>query len=330
MTVGMAKPERKTYRARMEFKEDGEPGTFSAVFSTLNVIDHDRDVTLPGAFEENAPAPIAAWNHDWNELPVGRGEIHETESVGHPKVTEARMDGRFFLDTLAGKEHYLTVKALGELQEWSYSFDILEHEYGKMDDQDVRFLKHLKVHEVSPVMLGAGIDTRTLDIKGAKPYPNEHACRLREPGDFQADSFRRMSREHDGKIYGVIMGRLKEETTLTEQAYRYPIAGWSASQAKSHCQDHDGRFEAAAEKRQRILREYLEEFGAQTDSPNGSGGDGGEIEGEAAKRHERTAGDGKSREKPAKQKWPSARESTAVRIAIDMIAYDLQASEEGA
>lgn len=299
--------ERKTYRARMEFKEDGEPGTVSAVFSTLNVIDHDHDVTLPGAFEENAPVRIAAWNHGWNELPVGRGEIHETES-------EARMDGRFFLDTLAGKEHYLTVKALGELQEWSYSFDILEHEYGKMDDQDVRFLKHLKVHEVSPVMLGAGIDTRTLDIKGAKPYPNEHACRLREPGDFQPDSFRRVSREHEGKTYGVIMGRLTGETTMTEQAYRYPTAGWSESQAKSHCKNHDGRFEAAAEKRARVLREYLEEFSGDLSN--------GEIEDEAAKRHERTAGNGKSREKPV--------EIIATRILLDMIEYGIQASQEGA
>jgi len=299
----------------MRFKEDGEPGEFSAVFITFNVVDHDQDVTLPGAFEEGAPVRIASWSHSWGQLPVGRGIIHQTE-------TEARVDGRFFLDTDTGKEHYQTVKNLGDLQEWSYSFDILASEYGKQGGQRVQFLQRLEVHEVSPVMLGAGIDTRTLDIKGMKPYPNEHACRLRDPGDFQADSFRRMTREHDDKTYAVIMGRLMGETTMTEQAYRYPTAGWSASQAKSHCEDHDGRFEAAAEKRQRILREYLEEFGAQTDSPNGSDGDGGEIEGEAAKRHEKTAGDGKSREKPG--------ESTTGRIAIDMIEYDLEASEEGA
>ena len=151
--------ERKVYHGAMAFKDDGQPGEFSAVFSTFDVIDHDRDVTLPGAFEENAPVRIAAWGHGWDQLPVGRGEIHAVE-------TEAKVDGRFFLDTAAGKEHYLTVRALGDLQEWSFSYDILEHEYGKRDGQDVRFLKRLKVHEVSPVMLGAGIDTRTLDIKG--------------------------------------------------------------------------------------------------------------------------------------------------------------------
>jgi len=308
--------ERKTYRAPMRFKEGGQPGEFSAVFSTFNVIDHDRDVTLPGAFEEGAPVRIAAWSHGWSQLPVGRGIIHQTE-------TEARVDGRFFLDTDTGKEHYQTVKNLGDLQEWSYSFDILASEYGKQEGQRVQFLQRLEVHEVSPVMLGAGIDTRTLDIKadrsrhlrGRKPYPNEHACRLRDPGDFQSDSFRRVSREHDDKTYGVIMGRLMGETTMTEQAYRYPTASWSESQAKSHCQDHDGRFEAAEKKRHRVLREYLEEFGEPGD-------DGGEIKDEAAKRHEKTAGDGKSREKPV--------EIIATRILLDMMEYGIQASQEGA
>jgi len=78
------------------------------------------------------------------------------------------------------------------------------------------------------------------------PYPNEHACRLRDPGDFQKGSFRRVTRKHEGKEYAVIMGRLKGETTMTEQAYRYPKEIWTAAQARSHCKDHGGRFEAAA------------------------------------------------------------------------------------
>jgi len=78
------------------------------------------------------------------------------------------------------------------------------------------------------------------------PYPNEHACRLRDPGDFQDGSFRRTSRDHEGKSYDVIMGRLKGETTMTEQAYRYPKDTWDAPEARSHCSDHDGTFEAAA------------------------------------------------------------------------------------
>jgi hypothetical protein len=78
------------------------------------------------------------------------------------------------------------------------------------------------------------------------PYPNEHACRLREPGDFQPDSFRRVSRDHEGKRYDVIVGKLTGETSMTEQAYRYPKTVWTAGAARSHCQDHDGSFEAAS------------------------------------------------------------------------------------
>ena len=72
------------------------------------------------------------------------------------------------------------------------------------------------------------------------PYPNEHACRLRDPGDFQANSFRRESRESDGKRYDVIMGRLKGESSMTEQAYRYPKDIWTEAEARAHCKEHKG------------------------------------------------------------------------------------------
>ncbi len=151
----------KTFTAAMEIKADGKPGEFRAVFSTFNVIDKDGDVTLPGAFKDGAPVRISYWGHRWEDLPVGRGVIHADEK-------QAWVDGQFFLDTLAGKETYTVVKNLGELQEWSYGYDVLNSEPGKLDDQEVRFLKELEVPEVSPVMLGAGIDTRTESIKGGR------------------------------------------------------------------------------------------------------------------------------------------------------------------
>ena len=88
-----------------------------------------------------------------------------------------------------------------------------------------------------------------------KPYPNEHACRLRDPDDFEEDSFKRMTRKHEGKEYSVIAGRLKGEDGLTDQAFRYDKDVWDANEAKSHCADHDGKFEPAAkqEKSGRVL-----------------------------------------------------------------------------
>ena len=86
------------------------------------------------------------------------------------------------------------------------------------------------------------------------PYPNEHACRLREPGRFQSASFRRTSREHNGKQYNVIMGRLEGQDTMTEQAYRYDKDTWNAEQARTHCSGHGGRFEAASSPANDVIR----------------------------------------------------------------------------
>jgi len=163
--------EQKVYKAPMMFDANGEAGQVKAAFATLNVIDMDGDVTLPGAFANGEPVRIAAWQHNWGVLPVGKGTIGEENN-------QAVLNGQFFLDTNAGKEHYLTIKALGDLQEWSYGFDVVDYELGKFNGQDVRFLKKLKVHEVSPVMLGAGIDTQTLYIKGQKTACPTHTTAM--------------------------------------------------------------------------------------------------------------------------------------------------------
>ncbi len=84
------------------------------------------------------------------------------------------------------------------------------------------------------------------DIK--KPYPNEHACRLRDPDEFQDKPWRRTERISDGKRYGIITGRLKGKITGTEQAYRYPINTWTEAQARVHCKDHDGILFESAKK----------------------------------------------------------------------------------
>jgi hypothetical protein len=44
---------------------------------------------------------------------------------------------------------------------------VLESEDGVFDGRNVRVLKRLAVHEVSPVLVGAGVNTRTLATKAA-------------------------------------------------------------------------------------------------------------------------------------------------------------------
>jgi hypothetical protein len=226
--------EQKLFKALMEVKADGEQGLVRAVFATLNVEDSDGDVTLPGAFG-NQKVRLGAWGHAWNELPVGKGVIAE-------EGDKAVFDGGFFLDTDAGREHFHTIKNLAELQEWSYGFKVLESEASEVNGRRVRLLKKLLVHEVSPVMLGAGVDTMTVDIKATKVWEeteNEIRHRMRDPADFQADSFRRITLQQKKPRVFAIVGRLKGETTTTVQSVRFPLDdGWTMAEAKKWMADH--------------------------------------------------------------------------------------------
>lgn len=151
--------------------KDAEKGTVSAVFATLGVVDSHGDVTRPGAFR-NEDVLISAYGHgSWDgKAPVGKGSIKEVGS-------EAIFEGQFFMDTVAGAETFKTVKNTGGLQEWSYGFDILESAFGEVDGQPVQFLDSLKVYEVSPVLVGAGVDTRTLEVKSREKMKFEQHIR---------------------------------------------------------------------------------------------------------------------------------------------------------
>ncbi len=80
-----------------------------------------------------------------------------------------------------------------------------------------------------------------------KPFPNEHACRLNDPGKYS--EIRRGTRKHNGKAYGVLYGKPKEgDGGWEEQAYRYSKDVWEADEARAHCKSHEGSFEAASGK----------------------------------------------------------------------------------
>lgn len=142
--------------------KNADLGEIEAVFSRFDVIDLDGDVTVKGAFTEGAPVVISAYGHmSWEgHLPVGRGTIHE---VGDTAV----LKGQFFLNTTHGRDTWETVKELSdaELQEWSYSLADVVSRNDTVDGRKVRVIEKVRVKEVSPVLLGAGIDTTTLSTK---------------------------------------------------------------------------------------------------------------------------------------------------------------------
>ena len=146
-------------------KGEGEAGLATARFATLNVRDHDGDVTLPGAFGKQTVL-LADWAHDSRSPSIGRADIRE-------EGDQALGDISFNMKMFRGNEAYQSIAMSQELQEWSYAYQILEggaYE-GDFEGQQVRFLKTIKVIHLSPVEQGAGINTATLDIKSFYDQP---------------------------------------------------------------------------------------------------------------------------------------------------------------
>jgi HK97 family phage prohead protease len=153
---------------RFEVK-DADKGLVEAVFCRFNVKDYDGDWIVPEAFEDGADVLISAYGHTtWRgERPVGRGKIRVDKAQG-----VAILDGQFWLETEDGRETFMVVKNAAELQEWSFGFDVLSTGVVTEEMRQAgvwRVITKVQVYEVSPVMVGAGVDTETLSVKGKPP-----------------------------------------------------------------------------------------------------------------------------------------------------------------
>ena len=164
------RPENLSYKnAPIELKEDGDTRYIEAVFSLFETIDSDNDVTKANALRSGYSGnkvPLV-WNHDWSKV-IGRGII-ETDNQ------KAVFKG-YFLNTEAGKEAYETVKAMQDMQQFSYGFQVMQSEKGthidsKGEEVPVRVLQDVKVWEVSPVLVGAQQNSFVQALKsGLEPY----------------------------------------------------------------------------------------------------------------------------------------------------------------
>jgi hypothetical protein len=147
--------------------KDAEKGIVEAVVGRVGVKDLDDDVFLPGAFGDR-PVRVGAYNHrSWPSRgglpPVGKGRIYE-------RGDEVRAEIQFFMSTSDGRESFEQVKEMGDLQEWSFGWLPGAEKQIKVTDRQKedgvrRAFSHVPVAEVSPVLLGASIGTRTMYAK---------------------------------------------------------------------------------------------------------------------------------------------------------------------
>lgn len=191
------RPENLSYKnAPIELKEDGDTRYIEAVFSLFDTIDSDNDVTKSNALRSGYTGnkvPLV-WNHDWSKV-IGRGII-ETDNQ------KAVFKG-YFLNTEAGKEAYETVKAMQDMQQFSYGFQVMKSSKGthidsKGEEVPVRVLEDVKVWEVSPVLVGAQQNSFVQALKsGLESFDEEiDTPDGQEPED---EKYKKCSYGKDGK-----------------------------------------------------------------------------------------------------------------------------------
>jgi len=168
----------------------GDKGEFSAVIATYGTIDKDSDVTLPGAHKQGQRVVVSPYGHAsmGSALPVGAGMLHV-------EANRTVVKGGYFMDIPEARSAFLTMKRLHEqgLGEWSYGYEVVDSEMGEQDGQRVRFLKSQDVFEVSHVLRGAGVDTRTLTAK-------EAAADHQEPSVPELVLYKAAIRSHDSAV----------------------------------------------------------------------------------------------------------------------------------
>jgi HK97 family phage prohead protease len=202
---------------RTELKAD-ETGKVSAVIATFGVIDRDFDIIEPGTFTPGQKVPMA-WAHDWSR-PVGKGLIEVTNSA-------AIFDGSFFMETQAGLEAYKTVKAMDDLQDWSWGYRVLDATPEMRDGEMIRIIKKAEVYEVSPVLVGAGVGTFTLDLKNLTFDDHEKTAldavrsygeRLRSVAGLREKQRRQMGEKRLAGLRAVLLELQAVEKTLESMA----------------------------------------------------------------------------------------------------------------
>jgi hypothetical protein len=103
------------------------------------------------------------------------------------------------------------------------------------------------------------------DEEVAKPYANEHSCRLQSPDKYDRFARQNCKVKHDGKCIDFIFGVKEGKSEL--QAMRYKTDVWEESAARAHCKSKDGTFEPAAKEEAKGVIPFKETPKAPEDTP---------------------------------------------------------------
>jgi hypothetical protein len=194
--------------------KDESTGEVEAIIATLDVVDKDFEVITKDAITSGSKVKMSSYGHDivggfmgGGELPVGRGAVFVEQN-------KAIFRGKIFVTTERGRDTLAVLKEMGKDQEWSFGFLVIgseepDEKWRKRGAQ--RILTKLDVFEVSPVVIGAGIGTRTVAAKAVKDAVKEAVQEVDEEAKAEAEATRKTEEEATAK-------KVEEDALAAKQA----------------------------------------------------------------------------------------------------------------
>lgn len=276
----------QTKSVEFECKEISEAGEFKGHAAVFNNVDQGDDKILPGAFTKTLKKskgllPILA-DHNIREQ-IGWNEKASEDKKG--LAVEGLLDLNV---TRAREKHSLTKKAidLGAKMGLSIGFETMKKDF----EGPVRLLKELNLFEYSFTAFPMNVRATVGNMKGVEmcvdhPFDsallamseniinivnkglesklvpeeteNEVRIRVKSPGLFQANSFRRITLKTKPRVFA-ITGRLKGEDAATIQSLRFlKDDDWTTASALKWAEDHDFKTIEPDEKKEPVI--YLPE-----------------------------------------------------------------------
>ena len=236
------------FEASFEIKAVTDLGEFEGHAGVFNNTDLGNDILMPGSTTKSLKKskgiiPVLQ-NHNPN-VHIGFNKEAKEDSRG------MAVKGQLNLDVQAGREQYALAKQAKELGQpigLSIGYRVIKHTYEGV----IRKLQEVDIVEYSFTPFPMNPKARVRSIKDALGYfddaefkiveetENEVRIRIKDPGLFQSNSFRRTTLKSEGPKVFAIIGRLKGETSTTVQSLRFPKDdGWTKSSATKWAKDHD-------------------------------------------------------------------------------------------
>jgi len=257
--------EKKTVPAFVTKAYDDE-GIVDCVFALFGNVDEGKDRMWPGSFTKtfaergldvkvldahNMDSCLDVVGKPLELRELGEGDLPAQLKSKCPDATGGAFAKiQFLMDTPEGKGVFLRLKA-GALSEWSFGYDALDFDYEDVklngEDTSVRNLRTVKLYEVSPVIWGLNPETMTLGAKAGEPSEGKPApdvtentirIRVRDPGDFQDDSFRTITIGDEAQGIQAVIGKPKGEDSTEVQSYVFDKDKWTPEKAQAWVDEH--------------------------------------------------------------------------------------------